>query len=123
MSMCNALAGVEAHFVLPTHELRIQLQGNWPQLLSQSLHQGAVPEANAAMRLFRDAHNELNAGRHARARLLWTMGRDEARHAELAFDIALVTASKCGAEAPVLHTGSDGVTVAAWHDCKFKEAV
>lgn len=117
VSFCKALAGVRAHFALPAHELRAQLQEDWPELLSRSLHQGAVPEANAAMRLFRDAYNELEAGRHDRARILWTMGQDEARHAELAFDIALWAASRCGAESPRLQIGPDGVTVAAWHDC------
>jgi len=108
-SACMALAGSKARLVLPAHDVQSRMQQDWPRLLHRSVHEGAVPEGNAALRLWREAHDEHRAERPARARVLWAMGHEEARHAELAHDIALWAAAASGAELPIVHIEAGGV--------------
>lgn len=108
-SACMALAGSEARLILPAHDVRARMQQDWPRLLRRSVHEGAVPEGNAALRLWREAHDEHRAERPARARVLWAMGHEEAKHAELAHDIALWAAETSGMEVPTVHIEAGGV--------------
>lgn len=119
VAFCKSLAGSSVHLVLPPHELQVRLKKDWPRLLRNSLHDGVEPEGNAALRLWREAYAEHRAGHQIRAQLLWSMGRDEAQHAEIAYDIAQWAATSCGAEAPTVHIGPESISINS-HECLNK---